>query len=410
MKKHLATFFLCFLFWQVSAQKIIVCDNCNFTKVSNAISNANTHDTIIVSKGLYKEHDIIIDKPLKLIGKEAIIDADFKGGCFNVIADSVSISGFTINNIRTSYTKDISGIYTFRISNFIFENNTFNNPFFAILIQKSENGVVRNNVINGNAKDEISSGNGIHLWHSNNVEIYSNTISQMRDGIYLEFVKNSNTYKNESRNHVRYGLHFMFSNNNSYQDNIFERNGAGVAVMFSKNIVMTNNIFQYNWGTASYGLLLKEIYDAEISNNSFIQNTIGINAEGSTRVNYFNNIFKSNGWAIKITGGCYDNIFYNNDFLNNTFDISYQGRKNGNMFNGNYWSDYTGYDLDKNGVGDVPYRPVKLFSYVVNKTPETIILHRSLFIDIVNFSEKVSPIFTPKELQDFKPVLKRINK
>ena len=175
-------------------------------------------------------------------------------------------------------------------------------------------------------------------------------------------------------------------------------------------VSLTNNIFQYNWGTASYGLLLKEIYDAEISNNTFIQNTIGINAEGSTRVNYFNNIFKSNGWATKITGGCYDNIFYNNDFLNNTFDISYQGRQNGNMFNGNYWSGYTGYDLDKNGVGDVPYRPVKLFSYVVNKTPETIILHRSLFIDIVNFSEKVSPIFTPKELQDFKPVLKRINK
>ena len=315
MKKNLSIFFLCFLFWQVSAQNIIVCDNCNFTNVSNAISNANTHDTIIVSKGLYKEHDIIIDKPLTLIGEEAIIDADFKGGCFNVIADSVSISGFTINNIKTSYTKDISGIYTFRISNFIFENNTFNNPFFAILIQKSENGIVRNNVINGNAKDEISSGNGIHLWHSNNVEIYGNTISQMRDGIYLEFVKNSNTYKNESRNHVRYGLHFMFSNSNSYQDNIFERNGAGVAVMFSKDIVMTNNIFQYNWGTASYGLLLKEIYDAEISNNTFIQNTIGINAEGSTRVNYFNNIFKSNGWATKITGGCYDNIFYNNDFL-----------------------------------------------------------------------------------------------
>ena len=136
MKKNLSIFFLCFLFWQVSAQNIIVCDNCNFTNVSNAISNANTHDTIIVSKGLYKEHDIIIDKPLTLIGEEAIIDADFKGGCFNVIADSVSISGFTINNIKTSYTKDISGIYTFRISNFIFENNTFNNPFFAILIQR----------------------------------------------------------------------------------------------------------------------------------------------------------------------------------------------------------------------------------------------------------------------------------
>jgi nitrous oxidase accessory protein len=113
---------------------------------------------------------------------------------------------------------------------------------------------------------------------------------------------------------------------------------------------------------------------------------------------------------VRIAGGCFDNVFTKNDFLNNTFDISYQGRQNGNSFDGNYWSDYTGYDLDKDGVGDVSYRPVKLFSYIVNRTPETIVLHRSLFVDILNFSEKVSPIFTPKDLQDLTPVLKPINR
>jgi nitrous oxidase accessory protein len=76
---------------------------------------------------------------------------------------------------------------------------------------------------------------------------------------------------------------------------------------------------------------------------------------------------------------------------------------NDNSFNGNYWSDYTGYDLDKNGFGDVPYRPVKLFSYIVNQTPEAIVLMRSLFVDIINFSEKVSPVFTPDALIDKSP-------
>jgi len=51
----------------------------------------------------------------------------------------------------------------------------------------------------------------------------------------------------------------MFSNDDVYEDNTFENNGAGVAVMFSKRISMYNNIFKENWGTASYGLLLKEI-------------------------------------------------------------------------------------------------------------------------------------------------------
>ena len=76
--------------------------------------------------------------------------------------------------------------------------------------------------------------------------------------------------------------------------------------------------------------------------------------------------------------------------------------------NNNYWSNYTGYDLDKDGAGDIPYRPVKLFSYIVNRTPETIILLRSLFIDIIDFSEKVSPIFTPDNLIDETPEMKRV--
>ena len=92
--------------------------------------------------------------------------------------------------------------------------------------------------------------------------------------------------------------------------------------------------------------------------------------------------------------------------MHNAFDISYSGRINGNIFDRNYWSEYTGYDLDKNGMGDIPYRPVKLFSYIVNRTPETIVLLRSLFVDIINFSEKVSPIFTPDNLKDFNPLMK----
>ena len=82
---------------------------------------------------------------------------------------------------------------------------------------------------------------------------------------------------------------------------------------------------------------------------------------------------------------------------------------NDNKFDSNYWSSYSGYDLDKDGIGDVPYRPVKLFSYIVNRTPETIILLRSLFIDILNFSERVSPVFTPDDLVDASPKMKLID-
>jgi nitrous oxidase accessory protein len=200
----------------------------------------------------------------------------------------------------------------------------------------------------------------------------------------------------------------MFSNDDTYEDNTFVNNGAGVAVMFSKNIKMYNNIFKENWGSASYGMLLKEINDAEIIGNTFKENTIGINIEGSNRILYKNNNFINNGWALKVRGACYTNTFEGNNFLYNSFDLSYNSKINDNVFDRNFWSNYTGYDLDKDGIGDVPYRPVKLFSYIVNRTPETIILLRSLFIDLIDFSEKVSPVFTPDNLLDNNPVTSRI--
>jgi nitrous oxidase accessory protein len=382
-----------------------------YKSIKNAIAAAEVGDTIFVYRGSYKEHDIKIEKSLTLIGiDKPIVDGEEKSFIFDIAnVDTFHIQGFEINNVGKSYTHDYSSLHLYKVKNFTIVDNIFNNPFFAMHIEKSKKGLIKNNIINGNAVEEISAGNGIHLWHSSQVEVTNNKVYNMRDGIYFEFVKHSIVKGNESKNNLRYGLHFMFSNDDKYENNLFEKNGAGVAVMFSKNIYMRNNIFKLNWGTASYGLLLKEIYDAVIINNTFEQNTIAVNAEGCNRVNFEKNIFKGNGWAIRFLGACYGNKLLYNNFMHNAFDISYSGRINGNVFDKNYWSDYTGYDLNKDGLGDVPYRPVKLFSYIVNRTPETIVLLRSLFVDIINFSERVSPIFTPDNLKDFNPLMKPNN-
>ncbi|RPD98715.1 nitrous oxide reductase family maturation protein NosD [Aureibaculum marinum] len=388
------------------SQSIDVCKACDVKTLTDAIAKSKPHNKIIIHKGTYYESDITIDKPLHIIGKNnPIIDGENKSYILIVKSDSVTVSGLTIKNPGQSYTKDYAAVLISQSNNFKFENNSLENVFFGYLLEKSHQGIITANKVSSNAVNQSSSGNGIHLWNCSNITISDNEVFNLRDGIYLEFVKESKILNNQSYNNMRYGLHFMFSNNNEYHNNTFKNNGAGVAVMFSKFIKMTGNTFTENWGTASYGLLLKEIYDAEIENNTFKENTIGINVEGSTRINYTKNNFISNGWSVKIAGACYTNNFKQNNFLNNSFDISYNSKMHDNKFNNNYWSSYTGYDLDKNGIGDVPYRPVKLFSYIVNKTPETIVLLRSLFVDIINFSEKVSPVFTPDELEDINPLM-----
>ena len=392
----------------VFAQNITVCETCEIRSLKQAIDTAKPGDTILVKKGIYKEFNILVDKPLTIKGEDfPVIDGEDRGEIIRIVSDHVTIDGLFIINVGTSYTSDHAAIRVVRSEHFLIQNVVLEKLFFGIYIEKSNNGKVYHNKVIGDAQDEYNSGNGIQLWYSKNVVVERNIVQKVRDGIYLEFSDNITINENTSTNNLRYGLHFMFSNDDLYTNNVFENNGAGVAVMFSKRIKMINNTFRKNWGTAAFGLLLKEINDAEIKDNIFEENTVAINIEGSNRILYTNNDFIRNGYAIKVLGACYLNTFEKNNFLYNSFDISYNSKMNDNVFQDNYWSGYTGYDLDKDGIGDIPYRPVKLFSYIVNKTPETIVLMRSLFIDIIDFSEKVSPVFTPSNLLDITPKMKR---
>lgn len=401
-------FFFCGLL-PAQTRTIQVCTDCAVSSIKAAVGMAQAHDTIQVANGTYKEFDIRIDKPLSLIGDtQAIVDGQEQGEIFVITADYVTVDGFTIMNVGTSYLRDFAAIRMRESKHFTIRNNTIRNLFFGIYSEKSSSGIIANNKIYGKAINEFNSGNGIQLWYSNNIQILNNYVEQVRDGIYLEFSNFCTIHNNISKNNVRYGLHFMFSNNDVVTENTYQNNGAGVAIMFSKQMNMQHNRFQDNWGSASYGVLLKEVNDTKISFNLFERNTTGIHIEGSNRVTYTHNDFSSNGWAINSRGANYHNKINHNNFLHNSFDLVYTGPMNRNNFNSNYWSNYSGYDLDKDGIGDVPYRPVKLFSYIVDKTPEAIVFLRSLFVDLIDFSEKVSPIFTPDHLVDETPLMKRI--
>jgi len=409
MKKLSLTFLSLFCLFSVYGKRIEVCSTCEVKTIKEAVALSVDGDEIIIKGGVYPEHDIFIDKSVHIRGVDRpIVDGENKETIFRFAADNFSIRGLEIINVGRSYTKDFAAILVSKSTGFVIEDNIFKHVFFGILVEKSKKGLVSKNVLSSEAESQANSGNGIHLWHCSKMIVANNELTGLRDGIYFEFVKNSEVFGNNSIGNLRYGLHFMFSNENAYYDNVFKDNGAGVAIMFSKFVKMHNNRFEHNWGTASYGLLLKEIYDAEITNNVFEQNTIGISIDGSTRINYKKNTFSRNGWAITIIGACYENVFSENNFLNNALDLSYNSKINTNKFEKNYWSEYAGYDLDRNGIGDIPYRPVKLFSYIVHNTPETIILLRSMFVDIINFSEKVSPVFTPDDLIDSNPLMNRI--
>jgi nitrous oxidase accessory protein len=396
-----------FIFCNYSYTKDIIVNNGESIKDALALSNPG--DRIVVKGGYYNESGITLTKQVQLVGEGyPELNGMNKEDIIIISADGVTLSGFLLKNSGASSMKDYAAIKIVDSKNCKIESNKLYNNYFGIYLANSTFCEVTGNNIISNATNENSSGNGIHLWKCDNILIQNNFISGHRDGIYFEFVTSSKVFYNTSEKNIRYGLHFMFSNGDDYEHNIFRGNGAGVAVMYTKQVKMINNRFEDNWGANAYGLLLKDITDSHIYKNTFHRNTVGIYSEGGIRINILNNTFTENGWALKILGNCTDDTVKYNNFISNTFDVSTNSSKNANLFEGNYWDKYSGYDLDKDNIGDVPYRPVSMFSMIIENTSESIFLLRSFVVTLLDVAEKVAPVFIPETLIDEKPSMKPV--
>lgn len=406
MQKSIIILFLFFVFsaeaktWRVGSSQQI-------KNIKEAINKASAGDTILIYPGLYKEGQIILTKRLFLKGINfPILDGEKKVEILTIRSDGSVVEGLHFRNSGHSSYNDIAALRIADSRSVTVRNNKVDFSYFGIYSQHATACAISNNVLNSDAKDEISSGNGIHCWKSDSMLIAGNDVTGHRDGIYFEFVTNSVIKNNISHQNVRYGLHFMFSNYNSYLSNTFRDNGAGVAVMYSKGIRMFKNTFSDNWGSAAYGILMKDITDSHVEGNLFIRNTVGVMMEGSNRIVLMKNIFESNGWAMKIQASCMDNTITQNNFKANSFDMATNGDLVLNTFEKNYWDKYEGYDLNRNGIGDVPYHPVSMFSMISERNSSSMMLFRSFIVGLLDKAEKMLPVITPVDLKDDQPLMK----
>lgn len=375
--------------------------------IGRALALAAPGDTLRVGSGLYREHSLTVTKPLVILGEQCpVIDAERKGEIFTVRADNVLIQGFDLRNVGQTSTIDWAAVKVLEARHVRVLGNRIGRSYFGVYLSASRDCVVRDNVIEGIPTGEQTTGNGIHAWKCDQIRIEQNRISGQRDGIYFEFVTNSTIQRNLSFGNIRYGLHFMFSHQNAYVGNTFRDNGAGVAVMYTKGVTMRHNVFVHNWGSAAYGLLLKDITDSRIEENTFEKNTVGIYMEGSSRIKASRNRFVENGWGLRVQASCNENEFRQNGFLGNTFDVATNGNTVLNTFERNYWDKYEGYDLNRDGLGDVPYHPVSLYSMIIEQMPHGVMLLRSFMVSLLDRAEKVLPSLTPDALVDNQPLMK----
>jgi nitrous oxidase accessory protein len=376
--------------------------------IAETIARANAGDRIVVPRGVYSESTIIVDRSVTIIGEPgAIIDGSRATHTLRIEADDVTVRGLEFRTVPSSHVEDRAAIRVGEVRHCRIEDNRISNAFFGIYLAGTIGCSVARNDLRASARTEDQSGNGIHLWNARDIDVTDNRIAGHRDGIYLEFTHDTRVAGNTSEHNLRYGMHFMYSDGCRYEHNTFRANNSGVAVMYTRDVVMSDNRFEDNWGSAAYGLLLKEIYDARLTANRFVRNTTALVADGATRLVADSNSFDGNGWAVRLLASTQDASFTRNIFVGNTFDVSTNSRQTTSSFRGNFWDAYRGYDLNRDGVGDVPFRPVRLFSLLVERNEPTLILLRSPIVGVLDVAERVLPSLTPEMLADPTPRMRK---
>lgn len=398
---------------EIYPQTIEVCldKNCKYQDIQKAIDDALPNSTILISEGIYILNDeILIKKPVKLLGKskQAILNGNKNKNVIRIYeTENVEISNLTIQNSGYSDIQEFAGIYIEKSKNCKIHNNSLIDNTYGIYLAYVQNCIIEKNQIQSSAINEVQSGNGIHLWYSYDNILKNNLIKKHRDGLYFEYSENLIVENNISIQNIRYGIHFMFCHSSKINQNFFYWNESGIALMYSNRLELANNRIEYTWGRGLKGLLLKDINDSEIHHNIFYNNTSGIYTDNSNRNKIYKNQFIKNGIALEILANSYTNEIYYNSFEGNFFDVATNSRSNPNQYRENYWDKYKGYDLNKDGYGDVYYKPVSLFVFWVSKYPDISILLRSPMIDFLELLEKVFPVITPTDLKDEKPIINK---
>ena len=114
------------------AKTLTVCSSCSIKSVKEGIRLASDFDTLIIKKGTYKEFNILVDKPLTILGENyPIVDGEEQGEIFRIAADNVTLDGLFIINVGTSYTSDYAAIRVVRSEKFVIQNVVLKNSSFG---------------------------------------------------------------------------------------------------------------------------------------------------------------------------------------------------------------------------------------------------------------------------------------
>jgi nitrous oxidase accessory protein len=377
----------------------------------SALAAAQPGDTVALGRGVHAG-PLRIERPITLRGEPgAIVDGGGRLTVLDVTSDDATIEDLSVRGSGARVLTVDCGIHVRQAAGVVLRRVRLSDVLYGVYAERADDLLVEECSFTGRVRpgDENGAGNGIHLWYSHGATVRRDTCVHFLDGIYLSFANRTRVEECVLEDAGRYGLHTMYCQDGRVVGSRLRRNVAGCAIMFSNHLHLERNEFAHNRGSRTYGVLLRDCSAGTFTANRLVDNTIAMFLDNSNRNRITDNLVQDNGWGVLLFSSCAKNTFAGNAFINNDYPVALDMRRSDNRFDdgerGNFWSESAPYDLDGDGVSDVPYSPVSAFAFVSKQYPDLAILARSPAVAALAVAERVIPALRPSEAVDRLPMV-----
>jgi nitrous oxidase accessory protein len=376
-----------------------------------ALDAAAPGDTVVLARGVHPG-PLVMRVRVVLRGEPgAVLDGGGHGTILLVGAPGATLEDIAVRGSGARTLTVDAGIHVKNAPDVTLRRVTVDDVLYAVYAERSDRLVVVDSRLRGRTPPlrEDGEGNGIHLWNTSDARLARNDVTRFVDAVYLSFADRVRVEDNVLHHDGRYGLHTMYCQGTHLLRNRFEHNTAGCAIMFSNHLLVERNDFLHNRGPRTYGLLLRDCSEGVFEHNRLVDNTIAVFMDNSNRNRLRANLVQDNGWGLLIFSSCARNVIAGNAFLNDDYPVALDMRRSDNRFDdgatGNHWSDNAAYDLDGDGISDVPFSPVGAFAFLSKQYPDLTVLAKSPAVMALGVAERVVPALRPSEVVDHFPLV-----